>query len=218
MIPMPAVDIEQMRDPTIMQFREAYRIAGRDIWVLDISSDLDVLVFVTVSIQTGGNRDRPIMGYGAHLDPKIAFTRALTEMSLSLGVVDVPAGVPFDEVALIGSKQFTEETRLEEHPYLRPAAGTWPRSFSEYADISSEDLLDDLNRCVNVLTSQGLEVLVHDLTRPDLGLTAVKVLVPGLRHMWPRYAAGRLFRAPVSLGWLDRPRSEEELNPLHLSQ
>jgi ribosomal protein S12 methylthiotransferase accessory factor len=44
----------------------------------------------------------------------------------------------------------------------------------------------------------------------------VKAVVPGLRHFWPRFAPGRLYEAPVRLGWLERPRAEAELNPVPL--
>jgi hypothetical protein len=41
-----------------------------------------------------------------------------------------------------------------------------------------------------------------------------RVVVPGLRHFWGRYAPGRLYDVPVELGWLERPRTESELNPI----
>jgi ribosomal protein S12 methylthiotransferase accessory factor len=57
-------------------------------------------------------------------------------------------------------------------------------------------------------------MLVLDQTRADIGLPVVKVIVPGLRHFWARYAPGRLYDVPVRLGWLDRPLREDELNPI----
>jgi ribosomal protein S12 methylthiotransferase accessory factor len=42
----------------------------------------------------------------------------------------------------------------------------------------------------------------------------VKPIAPGLRHFWARFAPGRLYEAPVQAGWLDRPRREEDLNPI----
>jgi ribosomal protein S12 methylthiotransferase accessory factor len=59
-----------------------------------------------------------------------------------------------------------------------------------------------------------MEVLVLDQTRPDIGMPVVKVIVPGLRHFWARYAPGRLYNVPVAMGWLDNPLPEEELNPI----
>jgi ribosomal protein S12 methylthiotransferase accessory factor len=60
---------------------------------------------------------------------------------------------------------------------------------------------------------QGLETLVLDQTRPDVGLSVVKVIVPGLRHFWRRLAPGRLYDVPVRLGWLPAPVPEAQLNP-----
>ena len=59
-----------------------------------------------------------------------------------------------------------------------------------------------------------MELLVLDQTRADVGLAVVKVFVPGLRHFWARFAPGRLYDVPVKLGWLSRPRREDELNPV----
>jgi ribosomal protein S12 methylthiotransferase accessory factor len=63
---------------------------------------------------------------------------------------------------------------------------------------------------------QGMEMLVLDQTQPDVGLHVVKVFVPGLRHFWRRLGPGRLYDAPVKLGWLDKPLEEEEMNPFSM--
>ena len=62
--------------------------------------------------------------------------------------------------------------------------------------------------------AKGLEMLVLDQTRADVGLPVVKVIVPGLRHFWARFAPGRLYDVPVQLGWLDQPLRETEFNPI----
>jgi ribosomal protein S12 methylthiotransferase accessory factor len=59
-----------------------------------------------------------------------------------------------------------------------------------------------------------MEMLVLDQTRPDIGLPVAKVIVPGLRHFWARFAPGRLYEVPVKLGWLREPLAEDELNPI----
>jgi len=47
-------------------------------------------------------------------------------------------------------------------------------------------------------------------------MPVVKVVVPGLRHFWPRYAPGRLYEVPVKMGWLEKPLREDELNPISI--
>ena len=61
----------------------------------------------------------------------------------------------------------------------------------------------------------GLDFLVLDQTRTDIEAPVVRVIVPGLRHFYRRFAPGRLYDVPVKLGWLERPRPEDELNPIH---
>ncbi len=78
------------------------------------------------------------------------------------------------------------------------------------------DLLDDVNAMSELVAAEGLELLVLDQTRPDVGMPVVKVIVPGLRHFWARYAPGRLFDVPVALGRLSGPTPYEQLNPIPL--
>jgi ribosomal protein S12 methylthiotransferase accessory factor len=74
--------------------------------------------------------------------------------------------------------------------------------------------VQDINHCRSIIEAQGMEMLVLDQTRADVGMPVVKVVVPGLRHFWARYAPGRLYDVPVKMGWLEKPLREEELNPI----
>jgi ribosomal protein S12 methylthiotransferase accessory factor len=75
------------------------------------------------------------------------------------------------------------------------------------------DLKEEVLACQSRIERLGLEMLVLDQTRPDIGLPVVKVIVPGLRHFFARFAPGRLYDVPVRLGWLGQPLAEEQLNP-----
>jgi ribosomal protein S12 methylthiotransferase accessory factor len=88
-----------------------------------------------------------------------------------------------------------------------------PRVAEEAERPRQRDLRAELDRCIAAVEARGLEVLVLDQTRPDVGLPVVKVVVPGLRHFWPRFGPGRLYDVPVALGRLDGPLREVELNP-----
>ncbi len=71
----------------------------------------------------------------------------------------------------------------------------------------------DVKLCQRIVESKGMEMLVLDQTRPDIGLRVAKVIVPGMRHIWKRLSARRLYNVPVSMGWLKEALTEEELNP-----
>jgi ribosomal protein S12 methylthiotransferase accessory factor len=68
-------------------------------------------------------------------------------------------------------------------------------------------------RCVDRLRSLGLEVLVLDQTRPDVGLPVCRVVVPGMCHFWRRFGGRRVYEVPVAMGWRDSACAEDELNP-----
>jgi ribosomal protein S12 methylthiotransferase accessory factor len=72
---------------------------------------------------------------------------------------------------------------------------------------------DQVIACVDVADRAGLDFLVLNQTRPDIEVPIVRVIVPGLRHFYRRFAPGRLYDIPVKLGLLDRPRLESELTP-----
>jgi oxazoline/thiazoline synthase len=69
--------------------------------------------------------------------------------------------------------------------------------------------------CVDLCKQAGLDFLVLDQSRPDIEVPVARVVVPGLRHFYRRFAPGRLYDVPVKLGWRDQPIAESELNPLH---
>jgi hypothetical protein len=70
-----------------------------------------------------------------------------------------------------------------------------------------------LLKLFNRIEDKGLEILILDQTRSDIGLPVVKIVAPGMRHFWARYAPGRLFHVPVMEGWLESAKTESELNP-----
>jgi hypothetical protein len=108
----------------------------------------------------------------------------------------------------------TPPFRLQDHAYLTPsgAAVVRPDFGSKFGSL---DTREQVRACVDLAKRAGLDFLVLDQTRPDIDVPVARVIVPGLRHFYRRFAPGRLYDVPVKLGWQDRPLSESELNPLH---
>ena len=78
--------------------------------------------------------------------------------------------------------------------------------------VESTDTRDDVERCRALVEAKGMEFLVLDQTRPDVGMPVVRVIVPGMRHFWERFAPGRMYDVPVNMGYRTRPLAESELN------
>jgi ribosomal protein S12 methylthiotransferase accessory factor len=105
---------------------------------------------------------------------------------------------------------------LENQPYLVPGETLAAKEQADYPECRSDNLYSDVITCVQITKEKGLEMLVLDQTRPDTGLHVVKVIVPGLRPFWARFAPGRLYDIPVQMGWLAKPLTEDRLNPRHI--
>ena len=88
------------------------------------------------------------------------------------------------------------------------------RNALDYSFTQTEDLREDVEHCRSIVEAKGMEFLVLDQTRPDIGMPVVRVIVPGLRHFWARFAPGRLYDVPIEMGWRKQPLREVDLNPL----
>lgn len=206
----PAVDLTSFDEPYFTDLQRYYTDHDRDLWVLDLTADLGIPAFAGVSRRTVGESERLILGFGAHLDPTIAILRALTEVNqLGLELDRVP-----DDQLDGDAKLWLLEATLDNQPYLAPDLTQPLKTIQDYPKRWGDDIRDDVMTCVNIVQQAGLETLVLDQTRPDIGLNVVKVIVPGLRHFWSRFGPGRLYDVPVNLGWRLAPTPEEEMNPM----
>lgn len=207
----PPVNLDAWHDPWIGELREAYAGMGREIWALDLTSDLGVPVTAALSRRIGQQREDIVFGFGAHPEPKTALRKALAELNQVL----VPVLDPGDDASRakfgVDASRWWEVATLANQHYLQPQGS--PREYSAQPHLDPADAVESLHA---KLRGAGLELLVLDMTRPDIGLPVAKVIVPGLRPMWARLAPGRLYDVPVKLGRIAQPTKFEDLNPLPL--
>ncbi|WP_156754431.1 TOMM precursor leader peptide-binding protein [Actinokineospora pegani] len=209
----PGVDLGSLGDPFVDEVRRAYAELGREVWVLDLTADLDVPVFAALTRRVRGPREEVLLGFGAHLDPRCALRRALTELNQMM-----PAVSDLREHVLAAMdpdlRGWLTGPGTRANPHLLPDPSAPVRGIGDYADQTAADLLSDVETIQHRLEALGMEVLVLDQTRPDTGLPVVRVVVPGLRPFWSRLAPGRLYDVPVSLGRVDRPTAYDDMNPI----
>jgi ribosomal protein S12 methylthiotransferase accessory factor len=211
----PGVDLESFGEPYLDRLRVFLQAHGRELWVLDLTADLDIPVFASITRRTDRPPEQILFGFGAHLDPRVALLRAVTEMNqmLSSPLLGLPEKGAQKEPIDPETAHWLETATTANQPYLLPAEGPC-RSAASYPQTWADDVADDVRACQALVEHAGMEMLVLDQTRPEVGLPVAKVIVPGLRHFWPRFAPGRLYDVPVQLGWLSRPLAEHELNPI----
>jgi oxazoline/thiazoline synthase len=208
----PGIDLSSFDDPFFSATLAACNGGGLELAALDVTSDLGIPAVMAVSWRRRDGR-RIHIGLGCHLEPRLAVSRALAELGQSVAF-DLGSGADEPAVGVDESyMRWLEEATIDSQPHLRPAQGR-QRTAADFIDRSTCDVRDDVLASIETLREKGLEMIVLNHTRPDIGFPVARVVVPGLRHFWARHAPGRLYDAPVELGWLDRPLAEADLNPI----
>jgi ribosomal protein S12 methylthiotransferase accessory factor len=199
------VDLSEFEDSYIRDLQKELDEAGCRTWMLDVTNDLGIPSYVAISHWTEDSQEQIEFGSGAHFDTRIAALRALTELN------------QFMSIRLIGNRgseqKGSDPLPLKDHPYLTPIGGRAIRPDFR-AEFNRLDAREQVMACVRIAERENLDFLVLDQTRPDIGVPVARVIVPGLRHFYRRFAPGRLYDIPIKLGWLDTPTPENELNPL----
>lgn len=198
-IPCLSVDFFSLQLPYFDRLKTEYHRRGYKLWVLDLTHDLKIPVFAAVCCSSARNRFS--IGFGCHLDPRLAVQRALSELN-QLFDPDGELRAPWE----MGPSDSTH--------FLFPS-GLTAAAF-DFVPPKFKDIRDDISYCIERLREAGMELIVADKTRPDIGLSVVHVIVPGLRHFRPRLGPGRLYSVPKKMGRLPRENTEDEMNPVPL--
>ena len=203
----PSVDIESFRSPTVTEVCNFFALIGRRVDVLDITADQAIPVFAAVSRSEKPCSDDYALGFGAHFDARIALTKAAMELTQSLPVV-------------LSDRSPTCFLRTEDGendmPFLAPDEQLPTTACSDFSSPVACEPKQQVQSCIELARSWGVDMLSLEQTRENIGMPVVKVVVPGMRSWWARFAPGRLYTLPVEMGWLSGLKLESELNPDHL--
>jgi ribosomal protein S12 methylthiotransferase accessory factor len=163
------VDLATCRHPAARRTFEALRAAGCTVLVRDITGRVGLPCYAAVV----WSPDVPFScgGYGCHVDPGIAIGRAMAEAAQTrLALV---AGARDD----IDSDCYREAPRPPEPSWLAPLP-------QEPGWAARGDLDEVIRHCATlVATVTGAEPFAVQISHPDIGIPAVKVIAPGLRMM-----------------------------------
>jgi ribosomal protein S12 methylthiotransferase accessory factor len=144
----------------------------------DITSDIGIPTCAAVSDDTR-LKDPALLtiGMGTHTSARISVLRALTEVAQSR-LTQIHGAREDTTVADFRRKMGYERTRRI-NKYWFDAPLEVP--FSSMASFDSDDFLTDIRYVCERLNGAGLDrVIVVDLTRPEIGVPVVRVVVPGL--------------------------------------
>jgi ribosomal protein S12 methylthiotransferase accessory factor len=212
-IPRPQISISSVGEVLVTAYAEFSQGRGRSLILQDLTHDLGVPVVAAVAHDQSGRRIT--LGFGAGTSLGQAACHAIGELAQcegNLGLIEWRAaavglrGLSPEAKALL---RWARSEDLREHPHL---VGT---AVNRAAKSVRRHRLD-LANCQEICHARGLRFLSLDLTRQKIGVPVVRVVVPGLRPSWARFAPGRLYDVPMQLGWRRRRSSLRQLNPIPL--
>ncbi len=172
---------------------ERFAEQGVEIHLKDLTSDIGIPT-IGASADDTVTKDPELLtiGVGTHLNPETAAIRAITEvaqsrtthkhgMKINAQLQKVSQDMGYEKVKKVNHMWFGENQRKI--------------NLSEIPDNSTPYVLDDIEVVLGNLMGSGFDsVVAVDLTRPELGVPTVRMIVPGLEvsTMDPEREGGRL--------------------------
>jgi YcaO-like protein with predicted kinase domain len=173
------VDLTSVNDAGCRELLSTYQSAGLSPRVWDVTSEVGVPTFVCdiPATDEGGSGLRRFRGAGAHPSASIALSRALTEAA-QIRLTHI-TGIRDD----LPPSAYEETLGQKIGAALLDAASSSvsPRSFREVPSLDADDVVEDVSHVLRQLAAAGIDrVVAVDLSRPDLDIAVVRVIVPGL--------------------------------------
>ncbi len=226
-LPMPRVDIES--SPTLYSLYEArFARDGLDYRLYEITTDIPVPSYLCLLID---KRTEPAMicaGGATSLDPIRAASKAMIEaiQTREWGKVLPSSPAPDLRKDYTTVRDFEDHVVLYAHGDMFHSLDFLPEacrssSTTSWRNKGTANTDRDLDWVLDVLRSLDVDVLVTDLTTPDVaacGYRVVKVLMPELQPLYADYrerflGGTRLYEVPRRLGLRTDDSSLSDLNP-----
>jgi len=187
-------DVEiRNKDSVPAQLIEKFKAQGIEIHLKDLTSDIGIPT-IGASADDVKTKDPEMLtiGVGTHLNPEIAAIRAITEvaqsrtthrhgMKTNAQLQKVTQDMGYEKIKKLNHMWFGEN---KNKVFLE-----------DMTDMSTDYVLDDIEVVLQKLMDAGFDqVIAVDLTRPEIGVPAVRMIVPGLEvcTMDPEREGGRL--------------------------
>ena len=170
--------VTNIDDPLINEMQKKFADAKVEVTIRDITSDIGIPTMAAVADDVL-LRDPMLltMGMGTHTSSRVAVMRALTEVAQSR-LTQIHGAREDTTVAQVRKRLGYDRTKRM-NAYWFKDNGTV--DYHAIPSCDSDDFLNDIHRMVSALKKRGLDrVIVVDLTRDEIGIPVVRVIVPGL--------------------------------------
>lgn len=186
---MPDINIKSVKrigDTNVNKFLDFLETEGIEYFIKYITNDIPIPVILTFVIKKDGKNTYFSCSACSHTNPNIALSRSLTEAIQSYPLTTRTPGI--NEL---------------KHLYQR---GKKKIEMHGIEDKSSDNLKNAIETCSDIFRNMGFDILVVNLTRPEIAFPTVRVIIPGLQPemtdlSFPRFSK-RLYEVPKKLGYM----------------
>lgn len=203
----PDVVVDSIKDNTLSWTIQRIRDAQMGVYIKDFTTDIGIPVMGVLITDTVNKNGLMIAhGYGAHLDPKIALMRALTEAAqVRCFYLKYLKELPHKRREKFCSSHFLFDNKAKDifDCMLRP--GSHKRDFSDIPNLASNELSNSLELCMNKVKKvlHDSSIFAVNLTHLEIDFPVVKVIVPELQNIDHEHLniSKRMFFVPRLLGY-----------------
>jgi ribosomal protein S12 methylthiotransferase accessory factor len=171
------IDLKTIHDPCVQTLLERININEFKLVLIWVESCIAMNTFWAILLDQNPYNPALIVnvGYGSHLSPSVAATRAITEAAQSR--LTFIHGARDD----LNAEQIFEKTNTHRQLYNYFDRITSTSSWETLTNFAQDDLLADYNYILRSLQNNGYQNVYRvDLTREPFNIPVVKVFVPGL--------------------------------------
>ncbi|MFP4446742.1 MAG: YcaO-like family protein, partial [Desulfosudaceae bacterium] len=167
----PAIDPASARHPAGVDLLGRFQRAGIELFLSDFSLDTGIPTIGALAYDPASfpGRSEIVWTAGTAPDPEKALSRTLTEIA--------QLGGDFDTGGSYIASGLPKLTSLEAAAFLMDRTGA--TAVGDLPDLSHNNIRVEIENCLTALSGLGMDVLVIDLTDPQLNLPAFYVMIPG---------------------------------------
>jgi YcaO-like protein with predicted kinase domain len=189
------LNLATIDDPKSLAILDRLASADLDVAIWDITTDVGAATFQCYVVDRTGDTGHLGVGFACHPSREIALMRAILEAAqvrttYIIGSREDIEPADYDPAILAGRNA---QTRA----FMRQSEGA--RDFRSIASARSDTFEAEVDWLLDRLRSIGLsQAIAVDLTRPEIGIPVVRMIVPGLEgsdHHRANYAPGARARA-----------------------
>ena len=173
-LPTPAIDPDSVQDPAGRELLAKFQKNGIKVFLRDFSLDTGIPTVAALAYDpaTFPDESEIVFTAGTTTSPEKSLIRALTEVAQLAG--DFHRRTSYRPT-------LPKYQTLEEAAYLMAPGPLQP--LSSLPNLAHPNLKEEIKGCLAALKRQDLEVLVVDVTQPQIDMPAVYVLIPGTHFL-----------------------------------